>query len=320
MQPNAAARRHPRDRRDLLLPRHLTKESSHVVRAPSRARSAQRRAARQRGHRRRVTPCAPSRVPSQCQRRGAAAPRTQPAVAPPRPRPAPAPAPVARPAPGRRRRRPARSRPARRSCRPATRATRSATSRPGWRQIAWYFGDVDGTYGDLTVEAVGASRRSVASRSPAGRPAHPRPAARHDHRAEPRPAGAAQHPRSGRPALPDGPGAVRRQDQPHAALGVDGEVQRTFDVRFGSGGHADPRGRVQRRLHEPRPRLRRCTTPRCRSRCSSPAARRCTTRRTSRRSATPAPRTAASTCATTRASPGCSIRSQIGDKVIVYWS
>ena len=53
--------------------------------------------------------------------------------------------------------RPAVQRPApraRRSSRPAPAASRSATCRPGWCSIAWLFGDVTGTYDAATVEAV----------------------------------------------------------------------------------------------------------------------------------------------------------------------
>ena len=121
-----------------------------------------------------------------------------------------------------------------------------------------------------------------------------------------------------RAARPAGCCASTSPPQRCAGWSTARSSRRRRAVRLGE--HADPGGRVLGRLQEPGPRVAGCTTRRCRSRCSSPAARPSTTRRTSRRSATTAPRTAASTCATTTAWPGCSTRSQVGDKVVVYWS
>ena len=221
-----------------------------------------------------------------------------------------------------------RSRPHRSRCRtrccsgPATRAARCATCRPGCKQLAWYFARRrPASYGDATTEAVRGFQEQA--RIPVTGEVDQRTLDRLDAMtAKPTRAGAAQprqHPRRARPAVPDRPGAVRRQVQPHPALGRrrQGPQRPRRALRRVATPTREGGSRSTTRAATTCPSS---TTPRCRSRCSSPAARPCTTRRTSRRSGTPAPRTAASTSATTTASPGCSTRSRSATRSIVYWS
>ena len=160
------------------------------------------------------------------------------------------------------------------------------------RQIDWYFGDVTGSYDANTVAAVkGFQAKRLIPVTGDCRPAHPRPARRHDHHADDRRA-AQQDPVSeqARPPLPDRTRDVHRQDHEHAALGRrrQGAPAARRPLRLDHQQHPDARGSVPRL---PQGRATTCHSSsgrRCRTRCSSRAAKPCTTPRTSRRSATTA--------------------------------
>ena len=121
--------------------------------------------------------------------------------------------------------------------RPAPAASRCATCRPGWCSIQWLFGDVTGTYDATTVEAV---RGFQAKREiPVTGEVDQRTLDRlHAMTYQPTYERDAQHrARAGRarPALPDRPRAVRRQDLATRCAGWStARCRRRYDVRFGS--------------------------------------------------------------------------------------
>ena len=191
-------------------------------------------------------------------------------------------------------------------------------------QIDWFNADVTGYYGDVTTEAV---RGFQAKREiPVTGEVDQRTLDRlHAMTTEPTQAELTNQTTTNTPGALDPrclEGRVICIDKSSSTLRwvVDGEGAEDHGRPVRRVGDPDPRGRVQRLPQEPRPRVEPLRHVRCRSRCSSPAARPCTTRPTSRRSATTAPPTAASTPRLRRRSPGSTTRSQVGDKVIVYWS
>ena len=107
------------------------------------------------------------------------------------------------------------------------------------RQIAWYFGDVTGSYDDATVDrGQGLPGQAGHPGHRRGRPAHPRPAARDDRarrRHDELHNDAEPSPRQARPALP-APGGCSASTRPAApcAGSSTGTCCSTLDARFGS--------------------------------------------------------------------------------------
>ena len=189
------------------------------------------------------------------------------------------------------------------------------------QQIAWYFGDVSGTYGESTVSAVRGfqKKRGIPVTGEVDRrtldrlvamtytPTYSRSTTSSRSRA-----------RSTRAARPDARSVSTSRETTCAGWSTARCWRRTTS---GSAPTSCPPARA------PSPSATRTattcrssTTPRCRSRCSSPAARRCTTHPTSRPTATTARATA---CVNVRDYNGMAwLFDQVrtGDKVIVYWS
>ena len=232
---SGAARRHPRDRRDLPLPRHHPKESSHVVRCAAWRSACSPSlllvgAAVAAGFAMSTSPTARAAPAPRTAQPRPPSPATDEPVAAARAEPAAAPSPS--PGPSRRRAAPLAETPARAAepgrplLAPGDKGDEVRDLQARLRQIAWYFGDVDGDYGDVTVEAVRGfqDKRGIPVTGEVDRRTLDRLHAMTTE-PSPRPARAAQHPRRPRPRCLTG--RVLCVDKTSRTLRwvIDGKVQ-----------------------------------------------------------------------------------------------